>query len=97
MSEAKANPNDPPVTSGEMKRLKITLSAEGYATSESEWLVPEELVRPYAIAYNSGIAALGLAISKEIYETIIDSGYSDAEIFLAQPMMAAASGEGKAK
>ena len=78
-----------PEPSGEMKRLKITLSAEGYATSESEWLVPEELVRPYAIAYNAGIAALGLEISKSIYEKLIAEGLSNAETFLSKEMIAA--------
>ncbi len=83
-----SNPNEP---SGEMKRMKISLSAEGYATSETEWLVPEELLRPYAIAYNSGIAALGLEISKAIYEKLIESGVSDTETFLAKEMVNAAS------
>ena len=78
-----------PEPSGEMKRLKITLSAEGYATSESEWLVPEELVRPYAIAYNAGIAALGLEISKAIYEKLIAEGLNNAETFLSKEMIAA--------
>ena len=85
-----ANGNNPE-PSGEMKRLKITLSAEGYATSESEWLVPEELVRPYAIAYNAGIAALGLEISKAIYEKLIAEDFSNTETFLAKEMISAAS------
>ena len=85
-----ANGNNPE-PSGEMKRLKITLSAEGYATSESEWLVPEELIRPYAIAYNAGIAALGLEISKAIYEKLIAEGLSNTETFLAKEMISAAS------
>ena len=85
------NPNNPPVPSGEMKRIKVSLSAEGYATSETEWLVPEELLRPYAIAYNAGIAALGLEISKAIYDKLIDGGVSDVETFLAKEMVNAAS------
>ena len=81
-----SNPNEP---SGEMKRMKITLSAEGYATSETEWLVPEELLRPYAIAYNSAIAKAGLEISKAIYEKLIESGVEDTETFLAKEMLSA--------
>jgi len=81
-----SNPNEP---SGEMKRMKISLSAEGYATSETEWLVPEELLRPYAIAYNSAIAAAGLEISKAIYEKLGDAGVEDAETFLAKEMLSA--------
>ena len=78
--------------SGDMKRIKISLSAEGYATSETEWLVPEELLRPYAIAYNAAIAKAGVEISKAIYEKLIDSGVEDAETFLAKEMIGAAQG-----
>ena len=81
-----SNPNEP---SGEMKRMKITLSAEGYATSDTEWLVPEELVRPYAIAYNAAIAAAGLAISKAIYEKLEQGDVQNAETFLAKEMISA--------
>ena len=81
-----SNPNEP---SGEMKRMKITLSAEGYATSDTEWLVPEELLRPYAIAYNSAIAAAGLAISKAIYEKLEQADVQNAETFLAKEMISA--------
>ena len=77
--------------SGEMKRMKITLSAEGYATSETEWLVPEELLRPYAIAYNAAIAKAGLEISKAIYEKMVEAGIQNTETFLAKEMIEGAS------
>ena len=82
------NPNEP---SGENKRIKIVMTAEGYATSETEWLVPEELLRPYAIAYNAAIAAAGLEISKAIYDKLIDEGVQNAETFLAKEMTGAVS------
>lgn len=86
-----SNGNDTPEVSGEMKRIKITLTAEGYATSETEWLVPEELLRPYAIAYNAAIAAAGVEISKAIYEKMIEAGLNNAETFLAKEMIGANS------
>ena len=79
-----SNPNEP---SGEMKRMKISMSAEDYGTTETEWLVPEELLRPYAIAYNAAIAAAGLAISKAIYEKLVDSGIDNPETFMAKEML----------
>jgi len=79
-----SNPNEP---SGEMKRMKISMSAEDYGTTETEWLVPEELLRPYAIAYNAAIAAAGLEISKAIYEKLIDAGAEDVESFMAKEML----------
>ena len=86
------NPNDPPVPiSGDNKRIKIVMTAEGYATSETEWLVPEELLRPYAIAYNAAIAKAGLEISKAIYEKLIDEGLQNAETFLAKEITGAVS------
>ena len=78
------NPNEP---SGDMKRIKIVMTAEGYATSETEWLVPEELLRPYAIAYNAAVAKAGLEISKAIYDKLIEEGVQDTETFLAREMI----------
>ena len=81
-----SNGNSP---SGELKRIKIVLTAEGYASSETEWLVPEELLRPYAIAYNAAIAAAGVQISKAIYEKLVESGTENVETFLAKTMLSA--------
>ena len=85
-----SNGNNPGLT-GENKRIKITLSAEGYATSETEWLVPEELLRPYAIAYNAAIAKAGLDISKAIYEKLVGDGVEGTENYLAREMTGAVS------
>ena len=82
------NPNEP---SGEQKRIKIVMTAEGYATSETEWLVPEELLRPYAIAYNAAIAKAGLDISKAIYEKLMEDGVESTENYLAREMTGAVS------
>ena len=84
MADAKDKPVEP---SGEMKKIRIVMTAEGYATSDTEWNVPEELLRPYAIAYNAAIAAAGLKISKAIYDKLIDSGVQDAETFLAKEIV----------
>ena len=83
-----SNPNQP---TGEMKQMKITLEAEGYGTSVTQWSVPEELLRPYAIAYNAAIAKAGLDISKAIYEKLIESGVEDVETFMAKEMINATS------
>ena len=81
-----SNGNSP---SGQMKKMSISLKAEGYATSETEWLVPEELLRPYAIAYNAAIAASGVAISKAIYEKLLEDGVEGPETYLAKSMLSA--------
>ena len=75
--------------SGKEKKMSIVLHAEGYADVTTEWLVPEELVRPYAMAYNAGIAALGLEISKAIYEKLLESGMENAETFMARTLITA--------
>jgi hypothetical protein len=87
MAEAKDKPG--PTPSGVNKRMSIVLKAEGYATSENEWLVPEELLRPYAIAYNAAIAAAGLEISKAIYEKLLEDGFVTAENWMARSMLEA--------
>ena len=81
------NPNDP--TSGEMKKMTIRTNAEGYGESFTEWLVPEELLRPYAIAYNAAIAAAGVEISKAIYEKLLEDGVANAETMMAPQMLSA--------
>lgn len=65
------------------------MTAEGYATSDTEWLVPEELMRPYAIAYNAWIAKGGLEISKAIYEKLLEDGVQDVENYLAKTIISA--------
>ena len=79
-----SNGNSP---SGKEKKMSITLTAEGYADSVTNWLVPEELLRPYAIAYNAAIAAAGLEISKAIYDKMIEAGMEGAETFVAKEML----------
>ena len=69
------------------KTMKITLEAEGYATATTEWLVEDELVRPYAIVYNAWIAKGGIEISKAIYEAAIDQGVDTMESQLAPSMI----------
>ena len=84
------NPNDPPLgMTGENKKIRIVMTAEGYATSETEWLVPEELLRPYAIAYNAWIAKGGLEISKTIYAKLLEDGLPGVENYLAKTIMSA--------
>ena len=82
-----SNPNDPPVPSGVMKTMKIILEAEGFAQSVTEWQVPEELLRSYAIAYNAGVAALGVEISRAIWEKLIEGGVQNAETWLGPEMI----------
>jgi hypothetical protein len=77
------NPNEP-----DMKKIEIVLTAEGYAVSKKEWLVPEELLRPYAIAYDAAISKIGLEISKAIYEEII-GGAEFGELALGMPIIKA--------
>ena len=87
-----SNGNGPNI-SGKEKKMSIVFHAEGYADTTKEWFVPEELIRPYAIAYDAGIAALGLKISKEIYQTLIDAGFEgEVENFMAKPMLNAGEG-----
>ena len=69
-----SNGNSP----GAKKLMKITLSAEGYATSVREWYVDEDLVRPYAVAYDAWIAKGGLEISKAMYELMGDDSGIEA-------------------
>ena len=84
--------NGNPAPSGRERKMSIVFHAEGYADTTKEWFVPEELIRPYAIAYDAGIAALGLKISKEIYQTLIDAGFEgEVENFMAKPMLNATS------
>ena len=79
-----SNGNSP---SGQNKKMSIVLEAEGYATSRSEWLVPDELLRPYAIAYNAAIAAAGVQISKAIYEKLLEDGVEGVENYIAKTML----------
>ena len=72
-----------------MGRINLTLAAEGYATSVTEWNVPEELLRPYASAYNAWIAKGGLEISKAIYEKLLEDGVQDPENYLAKTIISA--------
>ena len=81
-----SNGNSP---SGQQKKMSVVLHAEGYADSTTEWLVPEELLRPYAIAYNAAIAAAGLAISKAIYEKLLEDGVEGAETYMAKTLLSA--------
>ena len=74
-----------------LKNMKIVMEAEGYSTSVTEWKVPEELVRPYAIAYNAYIAKGGLEISQAIYDAMIEGGDSGVEAFAAKVMATAVS------
>ena len=73
--------------SGNKKRMKITLEAEGYGTSVQEWQVEEELIRAYAIAYNAWIAKGGLELSKAVYDLLNDSGIETLETFAANTML----------
>ena len=68
------------------KVMKITLDAEGYGTSVTEWNVPEELLRPYAIAYNAWIAKGGVDISKAIYDAMLEAGDQGMETFAGKIM-----------
>ena len=81
--------SDPIELSGKEKKMSIVLHAEGYADVSTEWMVPEELVRPYAMAYNAAIAASGVAISKAIYEKLIEDGFVNAENFMARTLLTA--------
>ena len=81
------NPNDPPQEA--MKKLRIVMTAEGYGVSEKEWNVPEILLRPYAIAYDAAISAVGLEISKSIYEEVLGGDPDSVEAAVAGPMISA--------
>ena len=84
------NPNDPPGLSGKMKTIRIVMTAEDYGTSTKEWQVPEELARPYAIAYDAWISKGGLEISKAIYELAL--GGESPESVVASAMIGAIDG-----
>lgn len=72
--------------SDDMKRITITMRAEGYGEQSTEWLVPEELLRPYAIAYSTWLAKGSAKISKAIYEAIIE-GSDVSELGIAPGML----------
>ena len=80
-----ANGNNPNEPSGKMKTIKIVMTAEDYGVSTKEWQVPEELLRPYAIAYDAWISKGGVEISKSIYELMLE----DVEAVAAKVMIGA--------
>lgn len=80
------------MVSGKEKTMTIRVEVDGVATTHKEFQIPEELGRPYAIAYDAGISALGLKLSQGIYDKLIEaSGEATAENFLAKSMLNAAS------
>lgn len=78
-----------PAPSGVEKRMTITLKAEGYADEVKEWMVPEELIRPYTLAFDVGISVLGAKISKAIYDKLIADNIPGVENYIGKTMIEA--------
>ena len=82
-----SNGNNPNPPSGDTKKIKIVMEAEGYGVSTKEWNVPEELLRPYAIAYDAWLSKGGLEISKAIYEKLLGDEVENPETYLAREII----------
>ena len=74
--------------SGKETTMTIQVEVNGVSTTSKEFQVPEELARVYAIAYDAGIALLGLKLSQGIYDKLIDAGLEGTiENFMAPSML----------
>jgi hypothetical protein len=72
-----------------MSTMKIALSGGSYATQDTVWEVPEDMVRPYSIFLQAWIAKGLLVASKEIYDEVA-AGAEVSEAGLGRKLAGAA-------